>query len=345
MPTDALISFEILAALFDISPSGIAIADEKGRYLRVNDAYCRIFGFCREELIGRTFGITLLAEDKALEPEILRMALEQDESAPTEWRVQHQDGRVLFVHSAFKTFFAPDGSARILTILSDVSTLVSNLRAMQEHEAQLHKANESLEAIVSSRTVLLEQANRELARLATEDPLAGIYNRRAFEAEAAKAIASADRSGRPLSLLFLDIDHFKSINDRFGHAAGDDVIQKVAALSKDLLRSSDLLARWGGEEFVLLLPDTALAQAIVVGEKILAAVRNCAFESPQCSITISGGVAERSFAQPLESLLIEADQLLYRAKHAGRNRLVWSLNTQDAVVSNASVSRFVQSLV
>ncbi|QLI80966.1 GGDEF domain-containing protein [Chitinibacter fontanus] len=312
---------EILSALFDISPSGIAIADEQGRYLQVNEAYCRLFGYSQNELIGQTFGLILLDSDKELEPEILALALNQDQSAPSEWQVKHRDGRVLFVHSAFKTFHAPDGSARILTILSDVTTLVATLRNMQDHELLLRKANENLEEIVSNRTMMLEHANKELARLATQDPLTGLYNRRAFETEAAKAIYTADRHQRPCSVLFLDIDHFKSINDQFGHAIGDEVLQKTAEKIITLLRCSDLVARWGGEEFVLLLPDTPLEQALVVGEKILDAIRSLQLFNTQIQITISGGLVERQLNTPLEHTLQQADMLLYQAKQSGRNRL------------------------
>jgi diguanylate cyclase (GGDEF)-like protein/PAS domain S-box-containing protein len=314
---------EILSALFDLSPSGIAIADEQGRYLQVNEAYCRLFGYSQNELIGQTFGLILLDIDKQLEPDILALALNQDQSAPSEWQVKHRDGRTLYVHSAFKTFYSPDGSARILTILSDVTALVATLHNMQDHEELLRKTNENLAEMVNNRTMMLEHANKELARLATQDPLTGLYNRRAFESEAAKAIYTADRHRRPCSVLFLDLDHFKSINDRFGHAIGDEVLQKAAAKITSLLRSSDLVARWGGEEFVLLLPDTPLEQALIVGEKILDAIRNMCLLNTPIQITISGGVVERQFNTPLEHTLQQADMLLYQAKQSGRDRLVW----------------------
>ncbi|WP_373976445.1 sensor domain-containing diguanylate cyclase [Chitinibacter sp. SCUT-21] len=325
MDVGHLISTEILGALFDICPSGIAVADENGRYLQVNDAYCALFGYSRAELIGQTFGIILCDDDKSFEPNILQMALTQDESAPSEWRVQHRDGRSLLVHSAFKTFLAPDGSARILTILSDVTTLLVSLHSLQNHQHQLKQSNTDLEALVQKRTLLLEDANRELVRLATQDSLTGLYNRRAFEVEAEKAIYTADRHHRPMSILFLDIDHFKLINDQYGHAVGDEVLRNVARQIVELLRSSDLMARWGGEEFVLILPDTGLEQAVVVGEKILSAVRQMRFmqQNSTFAITISGGLIERHLHRPLEESLQEADHLLYQAKQAGRNRLEW----------------------
>ncbi|WP_273429875.1 sensor domain-containing diguanylate cyclase [Chitinibacter tainanensis] len=318
-----MITAEILQALFDLSPSGIAIADEAGRYLHVNDAYCSIFGYARAELLGQTFGLILLPEDQAREPEILQLALTEDRAAPSEWRVRHKDGHALFVHSAFKTLIKPDGSAQIITILSDVSTLTNTLRTLQEQEQLLRRSNELLEEMVSRRTAQLERANRELARMATQDPLTGLANRRAFEQEAQRLIGSADRHQRALSVLFLDIDHFKSINDQYGHSAGDLAIQAVARHIQRLLRAEDLIARWGGEEFVVLLPDTPLEQAVAVGEKILSGVRwlsrDC-LEVPR-ALTISGGLVERQRNQSLGEVLQQADQLLYQAKHLGRDRL------------------------
>lgn len=319
-----MISTDLLQALFDISPAGIAVADEQGRYLQVNDSYCLLFGYSRDELIGNTFGLILTEQDKSLEATILNLALTQDQSAPTEWQVQHKNGRTLFVHSAFKTFLQPDGSAQILTILSDVSAVVCSLNTLQDHEAQLIKTNESLEQMVSRRTLQLERANDELARLATQDFLTATLNRRAFEFEAAKIIYTADRYNRPASFMFLDIDHFKAINDQYGHAAGDEVLQLLALNIKDLLRTSDILARWGGEEFVLCLPDTVLADAIVVGEKILEACRQLRLRHQQSTITLtlSGGVVQRACNESLQEVLHKADVLLYEAKRSGRNRLL-----------------------
>lgn len=336
-----MISSDLLQALFEISPAGIAVADEQGRYLQVNDSYCLLFGYSRSELLGNTFGLILAEKDKPLEPMILNLALTQDQSAPTEWQVQHKNGRSLFVHSAFKTFLNPDGSAQILTILSDVSAVVCTLNTLQDQEAQLIKTNESLEQMVSRRTLQLERANDELARLATQDFLTATLNRRAFEFEAAKVIYAADRYHRPVSFMFLDIDHFKSINDQYGHAAGDEVLQKLAMSIRDLLRTSDILARWGGEEFVICLPDTMLADAIIVGEKILDACRQLqpVHQHSRISLTLSGGVVQRTCNESLHEVLQKADILLYEAKRTGRNRLLSSMPSPNFRYGAESLSK------
>nr|WP_314901865.1 sensor domain-containing diguanylate cyclase [uncultured Deefgea sp.] len=319
-----MISSDLLQALFDISPAGIGIADEQGRYLQVNDSYCCLFGYSRAELIGNTFGLILAEQDKSLEAIILNLALTQDQSAPTEWQVQHKSGRTLFVHSSFKTFIYPDGSAKIITVLSDVSAMVCTFNTLQDQEAKLIKTNESLEQIVFRRTIELERANGELARLATQDSLTATLNRRAFEFEAAKIIYAADRYDRPASFMFLDIDFFKAINDQYGHAVGDMVLKKLALNIRGLLRASDVLARWGGEEFVICLPDTLLADAIMVGEKILEACRQLRLTHQQftISLTMSGGVVQRAINESLDEVLQNADVVLYEAKRTGRNRLL-----------------------
>lgn len=322
-----MISSDLLQALFEISPAGIAVADEQGRYLHVNDAYCTLFGYSRAELIGKTFGLILTEQYKSQEAMILNMALTQDQSAPTGWEVQHKAGHTLFVHSAFKSFHYPDGRVKILTILSDISDVVCSLNALQQQETQLLQVNETLEQMVLQRTVELERANGELTRLARQDFLTATLNRRAFEFEAGKIIYAADRYDRPVSFMFLDIDFFKDINDHFGHATGDEVLKQLAAELRGLLRESDVLARWGGEEFVVCLPDTALADARVVGEKILSAcrARRFGYQQHQIGLTMSGGVVQRAHNESLGEVLQKADQLLYEAKRTGRNRLLSSL--------------------
>jgi diguanylate cyclase (GGDEF)-like protein/PAS domain S-box-containing protein len=314
---------ELLLALFDITPAGIAIADQAGRYVEVNAAYCRMFGYAREELLGRTFGLILPEADRHLEPMILGLALTQAADAPTRWQVRHRSGRRLTVTSAFRTLFREDGSVRILTILSDVTALQDTVDRLEYRERELRQLNDSLEQLVAARTRALQEANAELARLSAEDPLTGIANRRAFTATAARAIAAAGRGGQPLSLLLFDLDHFKRINDVYGHHSGDEVLREVVRRAAAVLRASDAFARWGGEEFIVLLPDTALAAALQAGEKVLDAVRRApvAVAGAALAVTCSAGVVEWWPGETLEAMLRRADDALYRAKRRGRDRI------------------------
>ncbi len=163
----------------------------------------------------------------------------------------------------------------------------------------------------------------ELEVMATRDPLTGARNRGSFMTLAAEELRRTDRYGGPLSLLLLDIDRFKSINDSHGHPAGDAVIRALVDASLLQLRTVDVLGRVGGEEFAVLLPQTALPAAVAMAERLreaLAAVRVPHGEHP-LSFTVSIGAAERSAGEPLDRMIFRADEALYAAKHGGRNQV------------------------
>jgi len=165
----------------------------------------------------------------------------------------------------------------------------------------------------------------ELERQATTDSLTGTANRRHFLNTAQKEIERCKRHGGPLSLLMLDIDHFKNVNDTFGHAMGDLALQAVAKACGKRLRSSDLLGRIGGEEFALLLVETDMDKACCAGKRLLVQVEEnelFAKNGQPLRLTISIGVAElRPHEEALSDLMVRADQALYKAKNLGRNRL------------------------
>ncbi|MEH6435379.1 sensor domain-containing diguanylate cyclase [Massilia sp. DD77] len=182
--------------------------------------------------------------------------------------------------------------------------------------------------LVSARAVL-QQDNRELAHLADNDALTGIANRRRFEHELELEKKRAGRSGKPLSLVMVDVDYFKKYNDTYGHVQGDECLRQVAAAIRDSLgRPTDLAARYGGEEFAVLLPDTDPRGARNVAEHLRLAVMRAAIPhsaNPPGVVTVSAGVCTMRFATGDDTdatLLVErADALLYRAKQTGRNRV------------------------
>ena len=159
----------------------------------------------------------------------------------------------------------------------------------------------------------------ELRNLAVTDPLTGMWNRRHGE-ELLTADLAARTPGRTLSLLMLDIDHFKTVNDTFGHQAGDHALIEVASRLRRSLRGNDMVARWGGEEFVVLLRDCALPDALRLAEEIRAAIAEVPFGA-MGSLTVSVGATEIRDDDDLASWLMRVDQALYRAKRAGRNEV------------------------
>lgn len=172
------------------------------------------------------------------------------------------------------------------------------------------------------RAQMLKRLDAE--RDARVDALTQLANRRGFLEQAEVARSVAVRHQRPLAAVILDIDHFKNINDRHGHAVGDEVLVKVGQILTQLTRSSDCVARWGGEEFIMLLPDTDLETATEFAERIRCALEEMelfAKNSVRVQITASFGVAQLQPGQDLEKLIIAADDALYSVKQSGRNRV------------------------
>lgn len=186
------------------------------------------------------------------------------------------------------------------------------------------------ELLARVQAVLRTKALRDAyAHDATTDALTGLLNRRGLETRAAEAIAIAHRHGRPLACLIIDLDHFKTINDTYGHAAGDRSLREAAHRIRSNLRASDIVARYGGEEFLLLLPETDEAGAVAVAEKartVLAeALVDVETEQGPAAITLQASVGIASWEatmKDLSTLYAAADRALYEAKRTGRNRIV-----------------------
>ena len=193
--------------------------------------------------------------------------------------------------------------------------------ALSSMTLRLLAAREAMEEKVRLRTLELEAANRALDLQARTDALTGLLNRRGFETQMAFALALARRSGRPLGLITLDVDHFKRVNDTYGHEAGDEVLHRLARALQTRLRDADVVARLGGEEFVALLPDTDLHNAQCFAQTLIAAFARA--EDPVVGrITVSAGVtALRGRDDSDKDMLRRADAALYEAKRQGRNRV------------------------
>ena len=187
-------------------------------------------------------------------------------------------------------------------------------------------------------TDLVQRAD-EWEDLASVDGLTGLFNRRHFLELAESEWSRFDRYERPLSLMMIDVDRFKSINDRFGHDVGDRVIEHVASICREGKRTSDIVARIGGEEFVMLLPETPLESAMLVAERLRRRIADSPLldAAARVALTASIGVAEAgSRTDGVASLMKDADEALYRAKNAGRDRVVAATTEPPAAIALAS---------
>ena len=168
----------------------------------------------------------------------------------------------------------------------------------------------------------LKAKNNLLEKLSQTDYLTGLLNRRKIYKELEKEYQRSNRYNSTFSIIILDIDWFKSVNDTHGHDAGDKVLKEVADILKSMLRATDSLARWGGEEFLVLCPATNLEGSTAIAQKIIAAIENNSFSVPS-KITISAGISEYKSELSLEDLLIKTDHKLYQAKFQGRNQMMF----------------------
>ena len=221
-------------------------------------------------------------------------------------------------------FFQTIPTSGVRELAKLASAFNDMLKSMNWSYAELERSNENLERQVRERTSELEQLRANAESQARTDPLTGLANRRAFQELAERALQHIGRSGKPLSLIMLDIDHFKRVNDTWGHSVGDQVLKAIATVLTEHVRSSDVAARIGGEEFVILLMDTEQGGAHIFAERLRLAIMDVEVKvsGDRVRVTASFGVAEAASQETkLDEVLGCADKALYHAKHNGRNRV------------------------
>jgi diguanylate cyclase (GGDEF)-like protein/PAS domain S-box-containing protein len=314
---DALIASETrFTATFEQAAVGIAHVALDGTWLNLNRRCAEIVGYPKEELLGLKFSDITHPDDLEADWALVRELLEgQRDTYSLEKRYFTKDRRLVWVNLTVSLVRKPDGTPDyFISVIEDIT-----LRKRIEDERD--ELIVQLEERVRQRTA-------ELERLTLTDPLTGIANRRSFdrclEAEWDRAV----RTRQPLSLILVDIDFFKNMNDSAGHSAADDALRAVAAcLSQVAQRSADLAARYGGDEFVLILPDTSAEGALRIASHVQELIEELRVANPGSAIntamTVSQGAATASpdSKGTWSSLLLEADRALYRAKQTGRARI------------------------
>ena len=218
--------------------------------------------------------------------------------------------------------------ALLVFLVIVISVLVDNIRRRMKAQKSLADLNMGLENIVLERTQDLDEKNKKLEEtsvrlqeVAHTDPLTGLGNRRAAMKDIDAFLQRFKRTGKPFSLALLDVDFFKKINDTFGHSIGDDVLCALAISIKQTIRPSDRVYRWGGEEFLIALPDTQIDFATAVSERICSNIRNIRVANVG-GITASLGVAVLQDSDSIDELIQRADVMLYQAKNNGRNQVL-----------------------
>jgi len=276
--------------LFELESDAIfIIQNQDGAILEVNDAACNMYGYSRDELLG------LKNTDMSAEPEETRAKTQA--TAPPDKVVKIQ---LRWHRKKDGTVFPVEITARFIQWKGH-SVHIAAIRDITERRA----------------------AEQELERLAITDPLTGLLNRRQFFSESLELFRRALHQPYELSILMIDLDHFKEVNDRYGHATGDATLQQVAHRLHENVRPTDVVGRYGGEEFAIILPRTNMYETHQIADRLISIIADepVRVEDDTVSITISMGIAGLSEnVKSLDDLLQRADQALYTAKEEGRNR-------------------------
>ncbi|MBX9629153.1 MAG: GGDEF domain-containing protein [Burkholderiales bacterium] len=302
----------------DTLVEGVLILDVSGRVLLANRAFLSMAPAGERNLVGRKASdlawlVAELGADRMLHPWHRVARSHEAVTGQVIDLARGSDGATRVVVNASPVLDAKNAVRGVIVSVNDVS-------ALDQANAELRKALTDLR----ESQVALEARNEELKRLSEIDPLTSCLNRRAFMHQAGNEFARAVGAGTPLACIMTDIDKFKNVNDTYGHSVGDEVIQQTARILKLGLRPTDLLCRYGGEEFCFVLPGLDLAQAAVIAERLREKIQSQAGPGvrgiPNLKVTASFGVSSIEVgATTLAQLIEEADQALYAAKQAGRN--------------------------
>jgi diguanylate cyclase (GGDEF)-like protein/PAS domain S-box-containing protein len=302
---------------FDSAPVAMAEVDVDRRCIEVNGALCELVGYRNQDLIGSDVSALCLPEDA----DEFRHLLSAIASGATsllriERRFRRADNQVIWV-------------------------AVSVAPVTDEHGQVSHMLSHYLD--ITDR----KRVERELEDLADHDSLTGLLNRRGFDIELERHINLVSRSGPAGALLVLDLDHFKHVNDTWGHQAGDRMIAAIAECLRSGLRRSDVVARLGGDEFGIILPHATSHEAEVVAAKLIRAVRECVVDGMrpgELRTTASVGIALFDDATRRgQDILARADRSMYHAKDAGRDRYSGGDESRDTTLSRRPISRLSHS--
>jgi len=312
-------SEQLFHAFMDSGPFMGFLKDSEGRFLYYNKMFAEKLGVTREEWIGKLDYEIFPHEMSDSYREVDRQVLETNTLHVLTEPTVDADGTVVY----WKTYKFPCTDANGAKLIGGVSLDVT---------VELQRAEE-----VKRYQGELERANGQLQELAATDSLTGLANRRVFDERLTIEFAQAKRKKRELAVLMLDLDAFKRRNDLFGHQKGDEALQQFAVLLESCTREGDLAVRYGGEEFVLLLPETGEEQAMQLATRIIEKVRTATWECEP--LTVSIGTASLDAATPSQQRLVSlADEALYVAKRAGRDRAVSYKDYYKQVVAKISVN-------
>jgi len=333
-------SERVFRLTFEQMGSGMCQTDLKGYILEANEKFCDIIGYKRDEIMSLCiknlthpddWEIDIIYKNQLFNFEIPYFSLQK--------RYFRKDGSMIWVYTTV-TIMRGDAMEPdfLIGVVQDISTQKAAEAVMRDH-------NENLEKLIQTRTSELESLNAQLIEAdrlkdlvikelnevkekllitSNSDPLTGLYNRRFMMARITDEMNRFKRNKTPFCVILSDIDLFKDINDRFGHDGGDEVLLTISKILTDEIRNIDTLSRWGGEEFLILLPESQLQPASQVAERIRKHIseQSFSYEGTPFRLTMTFGVAMYEDHLSIKELIKKADEALYQGKLSGRNCVV-----------------------
>ncbi|SOB98607.1 PAS domain S-box-containing protein/diguanylate cyclase (GGDEF)-like protein [Ureibacillus xyleni] len=288
----------------------LTITNTDGYFLRVNQASERVLGYKPEELEGKSVKSIVHEDDIPKTLEVLREINEQKNIFSFINRVRCKNGhyRYLEWHNVVNGNF--------------IYSSIRDITDRRQLEKELFEKNENLAQLTEELT----EMNRFLKTLAITDDLTGLYNRHYLDIKVEEEMRRADQANEPLSMIIIDLDFFKKVNDQWGHPVGDKVLKETAGLLKGIIRKSDILVRLGGEEFLIVLPNTKISDACIIAERIRITIEENHYPIAG-HLTASLGVANKLPLETYNNWYERTDNALYKAKNSKRNCVVHSTST------------------
>ena len=273
--------------IYDKTPMGMCTTDERGYFESINPAYLELYGYEEEEILGKHFTMVVPSEHRQALSDLHDKFIQDGAEIRGNWDVVDKSGTLKSVLADAAHITGNDGRPKKVTFVMDVTRE--------------------------------RQYERQLEKMALTDSLTGLFNRRHFYTEIERELARSLRYGDAFSVAMLDIDHFKRINDTHGHNIGDAVLEQISRLMLKTFRELDVVCRYGGEEFIVLMPNTERTKAKAAAERLRRSVESEDFPEG-INVTVSGGVGQYEEGT-IDDFIKTVDALLYNAKELGRNRI------------------------
>jgi len=338
--TPTIFSGDLYKTLLDSIFDAVYVVDIQGNIIYWNESCARLTGYSAREMVGHRFDKTPVMNIKEHDASLPShdSGLHTDFSSPDESTITQQNRNPEHLSESNMHFGPnPGKDCNVLGIVLETGMpgtwkgyltrkngqripIESRISAVRNENSQIIGAVEVLRDI--SAHVSLEEAHRHLLQLSRKDQLTGLYNRAALGELLKAEIERARRYQQLFSVAMMDIDHFKRINDRYGHDAGDKVLAQIGAILDRNLRQPDMVGRWGGEEFLIMVPNNTAQGAVQLADRIRQYIKKIPETMIPEPISASFGVSQLQPHQGSDQLLYQADMALYQAKNQGRDRVV-----------------------